>query len=101
MLDLVDAASILFRLHMEGVDVSNRWNALLPIAQSHMDGEAVCEAISAYWANDFDAVISRLAPIRKKICEIGGSNAQRDIFTQILINSCLRSSNENNNRLAK
>uniref|UniRef100_A0A915B5C3 Tetratricopeptide repeat protein 38 n=2 Tax=Parascaris TaxID=6254 RepID=A0A915B5C3_PARUN len=150
MLDLVDAASILFRLHMEGVDVSNRWNALLPIAQSHMDdhilafndahfrlitegcgidtirqqhrksirgfistgtgdncritrqiGETVCEAISAYWANDFDAVISRLAPIRKKICEIGGSNAQRDIFTQILINSCLRSSNENNNRLAK
>uniref|UniRef100_A0A0M3IG29 PUM-HD domain-containing protein n=1 Tax=Ascaris lumbricoides TaxID=6252 RepID=A0A0M3IG29_ASCLU len=64
-------------------------------------GEALCEAISSYCANDFDAVITRLAPIRKKIYEIGGSNAQRDLFTQILINSCLRSSNENNNKLAK
>uniref|UniRef100_F1L733 Tetratricopeptide repeat protein 38 n=1 Tax=Ascaris suum TaxID=6253 RepID=F1L733_ASCSU len=150
MLDLVDAASILFRLQMEGVDVGDRWNALLPIAESHIDdhilafndahfrlitegcgidtireqhrksirgfistgsgdncritrqiGEALCEAISSYCANDFDAVITRLAPIRKKIYEIGGSNAQRDLFTQILINSCLRSSNENNNKLAK
>lgn len=39
-------------------------------------GEALCEAISSYCANDFDAVITRLAPIRKKIYEIGGSNAQ-------------------------
>lgn len=39
MLDLVDAASILFRLQVEGVDVGDRWNALLPIAESHIDGK--------------------------------------------------------------
>ncbi|KHN84825.1 Tetratricopeptide repeat protein 38 [Toxocara canis] len=150
MLDLVDAASILFRLHIEGVDVGERWNALLPVAEAHIDdhilafndahfrmifdhcrmnelsdqhrnsvqnfitsasgdncritrqiGEATFDAISSYCRGDFKRVIERLTPLRRKLFEIGGSNAQRDLFTQILIQSCLRSPVSSDHKLAR
>jgi hypothetical protein len=36
-------------------------------------------------------VVARLAPVRKDLWRIGGSHAQRDLFTLILIDSATRS----------
>ncbi|VDK19642.1 unnamed protein product [Anisakis simplex] len=124
MLDTVDAASLLFRLQMEGVQVEKRrWTALLPIIEAHIDvvihatfhsdrqgdnhrvmrqvGDSVLEAISSYCKGDFKQVIQHLAPTRHKIFELGGSTAQRDVFAQLLIQSCLRSSDVNDRKLAR
>ncbi|VDK59808.1 unnamed protein product [Anisakis simplex] len=137
MLDTVDAASLLFRLQMEGVQVEKRrWTALLPIVEAHIDGygfqmflqknfieyrmqmfsydrqgdnhrvmrqvgDSVLEAISSYCKGDFKQVIQHLAPTRQKLFELGGSTAQRDVFAQLLIQSCLRSPDINDRKLAR
>ncbi|VDM99683.1 unnamed protein product, partial [Thelazia callipaeda] len=36
MLDIVDAASMLFRLEMEGISTGERWKSLLPIVKPHL-----------------------------------------------------------------
>lgn len=37
MNDIADAASLLFRLDLEGVGVGNRWRKLVPLVSSHID----------------------------------------------------------------
>lgn len=42
MLDLVDAASLLTRLEMEGVEVGKeRWNQLVPLVEDHIDSHTL------------------------------------------------------------
>jgi tetratricopeptide (TPR) repeat protein len=47
-----------------------------------------------YDSGDYDRVVEKLYPIRYKICRAGGSNAQRDIFNVILLQSAFRSNKE-------
>lgn len=53
-------------------------------------GRAACDAAVAWRANDHARVVARLAPVRKQLWRIGGSHAQRDLFTLILLDSALR-----------
>ncbi|MGR8948157.1 MAG: tetratricopeptide repeat protein [Gammaproteobacteria bacterium] len=49
----------------------------------------ICEGIAAYESGDHEAAVSKLWPLRDRWAGIGGSHAQRDIFTQILIDAAI------------
>jgi len=51
------------------------------------------EIIINFGNTKYTEVISQLIPIRHKIQAIGGSHAQRDLFNQLLINSCFKAEN--------
>ncbi|MEQ9109950.1 MAG: tetratricopeptide repeat protein [Rhodospirillaceae bacterium] len=53
-------------------------------------GYDLCAALAAYKAKDFAGCVARLEPVRDHIHLIGGSNAQRDLFTEILIDAAIR-----------
>jgi tetratricopeptide (TPR) repeat protein len=53
-------------------------------------GADLCEGLLAYRAGDFGAAVERLAPLRARLRRIGGSHAQRDLFTQILVDAATR-----------
>jgi tetratricopeptide (TPR) repeat protein len=50
-------------------------------------GSALCDAAVAWRAQDHGRVVERLAPVRGQLRSIGGSHAQRDLFTLILLDS--------------
>lgn len=56
---------------------------------THQVGHAVVRAITAFADGDFARVIDLLMPLRYEIWRIGGSHAQRDLFTQTLIAAAL------------
>jgi tetratricopeptide (TPR) repeat protein len=133
ILDLVDAAALLWRLELVGVDVGERWRELAPLwavyAEDHVlafndmhiamtfagagdfaaldrleasiasycaentgtnagvnrqIGLPVIRALRAYRAGDYAATVRLLGPIHKHLAPGGGSNAQRDLFIQML-----------------
>ena len=53
-------------------------------------GRALCEGLVAYRAGDWTTTVERLAPLRGRLARIGGSHAQRDLFTQILVDAAAR-----------
>lgn len=53
--------------------------------------EKIFNAIFCFDKGEFSKVVEILYPIRYEIIKIGGSNAQRDLFQQVLIQSALRS----------
>jgi tetratricopeptide (TPR) repeat protein len=50
-------------------------------------GSALCEAAVAWRAKDHARVVARLAPVMGELRRIGGSHAQRDLFTLLLLDS--------------
>ena len=50
----------------------------------------ICEGIMAFESGDFTRAVEKLWPLRDQWAPIGGSHAQRDIFTQILIEAAFR-----------
>jgi hypothetical protein len=51
----------------------------------------VCEAALAHRQRQYPRVVDLLAPRREQIRLLGGSNAQRDVFMQMLADAALRS----------
>lgn len=49
-----------------------------------------CEAVLAHRSGDFARVVELLAPRRQQLRLLGGSNAQRDLFTQLLIDAAMQ-----------
>ena len=47
----------------------------------------------AWRSRDHARVVQRLAPVRGELWRIGGSHAQRDLFTLILLDSAIRAGN--------
>ena len=56
-------------------------------------GRAACEAAAAWRHKDHARVVERLAPVRRDLRRLGGSHAQRDLFTLMLLDSALRTAN--------
>ena len=54
-------------------------------------GRAVCEGVVAWRAGHPARAAQLLAPVRAGFWKLGGSHAQRDLFTLILLGSALRS----------
>jgi tetratricopeptide (TPR) repeat protein len=50
----------------------------------------VCEAVLAHRRGDHARVVELLAPRREQIRRLGGSNAQRDLFMQMLVDAAMR-----------
>lgn len=139
LLDLVDAAALLWRLQLIGINVGDRWDELTAQWFDHVDdhvlvfndlhigfvavgkgdtatlarlqdslgrhvvanrgtnrdisatvGEDVLRAIAAFGAGDYGRAVDLLLPIRYDLWRVGGSHAQRDVFTQTLIVAALR-----------
>ncbi|KAL6733710.1 hypothetical protein Aduo_004336 [Ancylostoma duodenale] len=55
-------------------------------------GMAIYDGISQYILGDYNKCAKSMLPIRDRIYTIGGSNAQRDLFTQTIIHACINSS---------
>ncbi len=53
-------------------------------------GVALADAVVAFRQGRHGAVVDRLVPLRARLHRIGGSEAQRDVFEQMLIESALR-----------
>lgn len=145
-LELVDASALLWRLHLQDVDVGDRWGRLAALwsgkipdengyyafndmhaiialvgagrvseARSvlkdlrsavatnpqltagmaeHVGVPAACGMI-AFAEGRYDESVDALLPIRGYAARFGGSNAQRDILSQTLIASAVRSGYKN------
>jgi tetratricopeptide (TPR) repeat protein len=74
-----------FARNGDGWTAESTRNVLIPL----------CEAMIAYEGGEFGKACDILWPIRNELSPIGGSLAQRDLFTQILIDAAARG-----NRLA-
>jgi tetratricopeptide (TPR) repeat protein len=143
-LQLADASAMLWRLHLQGVDVGERWDrlanlwaaktksengyyafndlhAVISFVGAGRDNEArdvlavvesvatedigvnsmmssdvgiaACSAMIAFGQQQYDTVIEQLLPVRTIAHRFGGSHAQRDIFSQTLIESAIRGGN--------
>ncbi|NWU98422.1 TTC38 protein, partial [Upupa epops] len=151
MLDVVDNCSMLYRLHLEGVNLGDRWNNVLKLTKTHAKdhvllfndvhilmsslgakdhkttdellttlqelakapcedhelslapslGLPLCQALVEFEKGNFDKAVDLLYPIRYQLIQMGGSNAQRDVFSQLLIHAALNSKSQANQVLAR
>lgn len=62
---------------------------------------SLLKAMICYYREDYSGAIELIRPIRYQLIEMGGSNAQRDIFNQLLIMSAIKSNNEHDRKLAE
>jgi len=138
-IDVQNVASLLFRLHMRGVNVSAEYENYVDAARSRIDNHQspftsahaaiilcgadrfddcrelidsmkryaasesddlasrltiaaipAAEATRSWFSRDFDAVVEQLTPALGELHVMGGSHAQRDIFTQMLYHACVQ-----------
>jgi len=143
-MQMLDASALLWRLHLQGVDVATRWDRIAELwarktgtengyyafndlhaviafvgagrfdaanevlsaveaaAQDNAGvtrmmardvGIPTCRAMIDFGQQRYQDVVDQLLPIRTIAHRFGGSHAQRDILTQTLIESALRSGN--------
>ncbi|XP_005104787.1 tetratricopeptide repeat protein 38 [Aplysia californica] len=64
-------------------------------------GEALLKAFISYSDDDFAAAVDLVNPVRYKVVEIGGSNAQRDLVNLFLIQAAIKSPKKEHHRLAR
>ncbi|KAK5983340.1 hypothetical protein GCK32_009418 [Trichostrongylus colubriformis] len=57
-------------------------------------GIPMYDAIAHYSKGEYDDCARAMLPIRDKIYTIGGSNAQRDVFSQTLIHACMKANDK-------
>jgi len=140
-LQMLDASALLWRIHLQGVDVADRWNriaqlwarktpaengyyafndmhaiialvgagrladareVLADLQQAAVTnptlsgmmardvGVPACTAIIAFAEGRYTDSVDNLLPIRSIANRFGGSNAQRDILSQTLLESAIR-----------
>ncbi|XP_040843459.1 tetratricopeptide repeat protein 38 [Ochotona curzoniae] len=64
-------------------------------------GLPLCQAMVEADAGNADRALQLLLPIRYRIVEIGGSNAQRDVFHQLLIHAALNCASSTHRNVAR
>ncbi|XP_053775709.1 tetratricopeptide repeat protein 38 isoform X3 [Desmodus rotundus] len=64
-------------------------------------GLPLCQALVEAENGNPDRVVELLLPIRYRIVQIGGSNAQRDVFNQLLIHAALKCSSGAHRNVAR
>lgn len=63
--------------------------------------DPLLKAILAYSREQYAEAVNLLYPIRYKLIDIGGSDAQRDVFHQLLIAAALKSPQEHHRKLVE
>jgi len=138
-IDIQNAASLLIRLELRGVDVGARWSTVSEVAEQRIDNHATpftdshaamilagvgefdkaeallgsmksfamqCEgslgaryrnagipaarAAIAHRRGDHREVANALLPARRSLWQMGGSHAQRDVYSQLLVDSLMK-----------
>ncbi|NXL36414.1 TTC38 protein, partial [Glaucidium brasilianum] len=64
-------------------------------------GLPLCQAFVEFENGNCDKAVDLLYPIRYQLIQIGGSNAQRDVFSQLLIHAALNSKSQAKQNLAR
>ena len=65
-------------------------------------GVDLCEGIIAYFDQDYNKSVDQLSKIMNDLQNwIQGSQAQKDIFRQILLDACIKSGSKSNQALAR
>ncbi|XP_078424373.1 tetratricopeptide repeat protein 38 [Cetorhinus maximus] len=64
-------------------------------------GLPICRAITEFANGNYSCTVDLLNPIRYQIQNIGGSNAQRDLFNLLLIHAALKSDRRAHQKLAR
>ncbi|XP_028666075.1 tetratricopeptide repeat protein 38 [Erpetoichthys calabaricus] len=64
-------------------------------------GLPLCNALIEYENGNFSRTVDLMSPIRYQIKAIGGSDAQRELFNQLLIHAALKSENKSHQKTAR
>lgn len=151
MLDMVDTASLPFRMELENPSTarsitSQHWNSVYDLIRPHLKDHILTfndchmmfacvgskhfaeaeemirdleesikdiplagkdyalpllKAILAFGREDYRTTVDLLNPVRYKMIKIGGSDAQRDVFHQLLIVAALKSDSKHHRKLVE
>ncbi|KAM9313003.1 tetratricopeptide repeat protein 38 [Gastrophryne carolinensis] len=64
-------------------------------------GLPLCRALVEFDSGQYNKVIELMFPLRYRIVEIGGSDAQRDLFSQVLVRAAINSTSKSHQNLAR
>lgn len=64
-------------------------------------GVPMCQAMMEYDQGNYQQSVELLYPLRYHIVDIGGSDAQRDLFNQLLIHAAVKSDNARHQKLGR
>lgn len=64
-------------------------------------GIPMCQAMMEYDKGNYNRTVELLQPLRYSIVDIGGSDAQRDLFSQLLIHAAMKSENKHHQKLGR
>ncbi|KAM7414183.1 hypothetical protein PAMA_019142 [Pampus argenteus] len=64
-------------------------------------GVPMCQAMMEYNQGNYSRSVELLYPLRYRMVDVGGSDAQRDIFNQLLIHAAMKSENKHHQKLGR
>uniref|UniRef100_A0A672ZXM9 Tetratricopeptide repeat protein 38 n=1 Tax=Sphaeramia orbicularis TaxID=375764 RepID=A0A672ZXM9_9TELE len=64
-------------------------------------GVPMCQAMMEYDQGNYSQTVDLLHPLRYRIVDAGGSDAQRDLFNQLLIHAAMKSENKHHQKLGR
>lgn len=64
-------------------------------------GLPMCQALLEFEQRNYRQAVELLKPIKQSFVEIGGSDAQRDVFSQLLIHAAMKSGDKEHQQLAR
>ncbi|XP_054475997.1 tetratricopeptide repeat protein 38 [Anoplopoma fimbria] len=64
-------------------------------------GVPMCQAMMEYDQGNYNQAMELLYPLRLRVVNIGGSDAQRDVFNQLLIHAAMKSENKHHQKLGR
>ncbi|XP_041651555.1 tetratricopeptide repeat protein 38 [Cheilinus undulatus] len=64
-------------------------------------GVPMCQAMAEYDQGNYNRTVDLLYPLRYDIVKMGGSDAQRDVFNQLLIHAAVKSENKHHQKLGR
>ncbi|XP_010767871.1 tetratricopeptide repeat protein 38 [Notothenia coriiceps] len=104
MLEAVDASSMLYRLELEGkirADMGIEPGVNLQHQMGRTIGVPMCQAMMEYDRGNYNRTVDLLLPIRYRLVNMGGSDAQRDVFNQLLIHAAMKSEDKHHQKLGR
>lgn len=64
-------------------------------------GIPMCQAMLEYNQGNYGQTVELLYPLRYRMVDIGGSDAQRDLFNQLLIHAAMKSESKHHQKLGR